>query len=431
MELFELESLSPLRLLGKTISDGLGEGNLGVIMARAGVGKSSFLVQIGLDRLIRGRRVLHFALGRTTNQVQVLYNVLFETRVNRVGLKNWKSIQTDLMRQRMLKALPESALGFEKLKETLDSFKRYLTFTPETLLIDGYDWPAVDEATNRKRLEDIKTYAKEIGTEIWMTAQTFRKDHNKPPPHIPAPCGGISEVFETVIFLEPRDQNIAVRLLKQLDKPLSNEMFLYCHPLSLEIAIPEREDETKQNAAAFTLLSGGADGAETEFGACAEKWGLDEVTFTFEGRKTKHRRGLLSLTEEELAQGDVSEVYLKSHMNRTYPDTPEFRKTLQSIWHQVNTAGEIFVIGVIQPDNTVRGGTGWAAELGRRLNKPVHVYDQTRKAWFIWQDNEWQKVPPPIISRTRFNGTGTKHLNEHGRQAIRALYERTFGSPPV
>ena len=37
-------------------------------------------------------------------------------------------------------------------------------------------------------------------------------------------------------------------------------------------------------------------------------------------------------------------------MNRRYPDTPTFRKILQSIWYQINNGQEIYVIGAIQPD---------------------------------------------------------------------------------
>ena len=100
---------------------------------------------------------------------------------------------------------------------------------------------------------------------------------------------------------------------------------------------------------------------------------------------------------------------------------------LQSIWHQVNSTGEVFAIGVIQADNTVKGGTGWAAELARHWEKTVHVYDQDKKAWFRWAGSSWTEEPAPVIGRTRFTGTGTRFLTEDGRNAIRALFERSFG----
>lgn len=40
------------------------------------------------------------------------------------------------------------------------------------------------------------------------------------------------------------------------------------------------------------LFSGGASGAEAEFGACAERHGIEEVNFTFEGHPIVRRRGV-------------------------------------------------------------------------------------------------------------------------------------------
>ena len=65
----EVNEQSPLRILEKSIHGGLGKGNLGVVMARAGVGKTACLVQIALDDLLRGRDVLHVALGQTVEHV--------------------------------------------------------------------------------------------------------------------------------------------------------------------------------------------------------------------------------------------------------------------------------------------------------------------------------------------------------------------------
>ena len=54
------------------------------------------------------------------------------------------------------------------------------------------------------------------------------------------------------------------------------------------------------------LFSGGAPGAEAEFGACAERHGIEEVNFTFEGHKLDRHRGVRVLNHEELQAGDVS-----------------------------------------------------------------------------------------------------------------------------
>ena len=175
------------------------------------------------------------------------------------------------------------------------------------------------------------------------------------------------------------------------------------------------------------LFSGAARGAEATFGAAAERHGVAEVNFTFDGHKDTRTRGIRVLTRPELKEGDVSLSYVSRLMHRSYADTPLFRSVLQSIWHQVHHGEEVYVVGQILEDDTVKGGTGWGAELAKLHNKPLFVFDQTREAWHRWANEAWQECPPPTIGRLRFTGTGTRFLNDAGERAIGELFDRTFG----
>ena len=53
------------------------------------------------------------------------------------------------------------------------------------------------------------------------------------------------------------------------------------------------------------LYSGGATGSEAAFGAAAQRHGIDEVNFTFEGHNPVRERGRRILTNAELRRGDV------------------------------------------------------------------------------------------------------------------------------
>ena len=76
------------------------------------------------------------------------------------------------------------------------------------------------------------------------------------------------------------------------------------------------------NKSDFILFSGGAPGAEAEFGACAERHGIEEVNFTFDGHPIMRHRGVRVLNHEELKNGDVSLEYVSRLMNRRYADAP-------------------------------------------------------------------------------------------------------------
>ena len=176
----------------------------------------------------------------------------------------------------------------------------------------------------------------------------------------------------------------------------------------------------------FTLFSGGHRGTETEFGKLAERWGINEVNFAFEGHRCERTRGVRVLDKAELARGDISMEIVSSRMGRTYARAEKIRKVIQSIFHMVNSGYHVVAVGWIQPDDTVKGGTGWGVELAKLFNRPVSVYDQDRKAWFSWKDSAWV-ADTPVIADATFVGTGTRNLTEDGAKAIEALFQRSFG----
>ncbi len=421
----EVNAQSPLRILEKSIHGGLGKGNLGVVQAPAGVGKSACLVQIGLDDLMREKDVLHVAIGQTVEHVSAWYDALFDDLAQEVQLEDREGVRESISHHRLIKGFAEGAFTRERLDEAIEVFEKHLKLEPSAILIDGFDWAT---AGCTESLKAIKASAKRVGAELWMTAQTPRGYNVLHPQKITPPCEGCAALIDVGLFLDPQGSHVKLLLVKDFESQSLPEVQLSLHSDTLRLV---KEGEASEPRAvptsSFTLLAGGANGAEAEFGACAEKWGLHEVNFSCKDRGAiSRRRGLIELSEEELKLGEVSSAYLKAHMHRAYPDSPLFRRVLQVIWHQVNTAGEVFHVGMILPDKTVRGGTGWAVELARHWGKPVFVFDQEKKGWFAWKERDWAAVAAPSITRERFAGTGTRFLSDDGKAAIQALFERSF-----
>ncbi len=175
----------------------------------------------------------------------------------------------------------------------------------------------------------------------------------------------------------------------------------------------------------FTYYGGGHRGTEAEFGRLAEQYGVREVNYSFDGHQTERKQGLRILSPEELKKGDISMEIVSLRMNRNYSQVDKIRKVFQLIFHMVNSGLQIFAVGWIQPDDTVKGGTGWAVELGKLFNRPLSVFDQDRNKWFAWRDNRWEE-DLPSVDHTTFVGTGTRNLTDGGTHAIRELFARSF-----
>ncbi len=68
---------NPLRLMGRENEDILDSGQFGAVLARAGVGKTAFLVQLSLNALLRGKNVLHISLTDPVDKVSLWYKEVF------------------------------------------------------------------------------------------------------------------------------------------------------------------------------------------------------------------------------------------------------------------------------------------------------------------------------------------------------------------
>ena len=177
------------------------------------------------------------------------------------------------------------------------------------------------------------------------------------------------------------------------------------------------------------LISGGHKGTEAEFSRNAETWGIAETTLSYEGHAMERSGEIEVLSDVELARGDVSMEIVFQRLGRSFARGKGIRRVIQSMFHIVTRGNHLFTVGWIQPDGTVKGGTGWGVELAKFFNREVSVFDQDRESWFTWKEGRWREDEPTIPDHP-FSATGTRSLTDAGRAAIRDLFTRSFGPAP-
>ena len=429
----EVNERSPMRVFEKSIHGGLGRGNVGVVLSRAGVGKTALLVQIALDDLLRDRRVLHISTEHAVDHVRAYYDELFHDLAQYTKLAEPETVRLDVERHRLIFSLlghaPSSEATSTSLKKLIDTvgFARDVAhFSPDVIIVDGYDLAHVSEAM----MDMLATLARDHSAELWLSTTT--KASQVTAGTAPAPLEPFFDKLGVVVYLESEKDLVRLRLLKDHDSKDLAEISLRLDAHTMRIIDQDvlPPSERRRDGKRFRLLSGGAKGAEATFGTCAERWGLAEQNYSFEGHTLRERqRGVVILSETELRRGDFSLVYVSKRLGRVLSEIPLVRNVLQTIWYQINAAREVFVIGQIQDDGTVRGGTGWGAELARLWKKPLYVYDQQKRTWFRWSGSAWEMITAPIISSESFAGIGTQNLTDDGKQAITELFQRSFGDP--
>ncbi len=433
----EVNERSPMRVFEKSMHGGLGRGNVGVVASKAGVGKTPLLVQIALDDLLRDKKVLHISHEHAVDHVRAYYDEIFHDLAVTSKLESPEAVKLDVERNRLIcshvshaATAPMSMRGgkssIAKIHETLAFARDVVHFLPDAIIIDGFDFHhATDEA-----IEAIAKVAKETNAELWLSAHADGMPVK--PGTLPTPLDRFAASLNVVVFLVAERQSVRLRLLKDHDSDDLADLHLRLDPHSMRVIDEDLPPPSARprDPRRFRLLSGGSKGAEAAFGACAEEWGMAEVNYTFDGQRFLERgRGVVKLSEDDLKKGDFSLVYASKRLGRVLSEIPLVRSILQTIWHQITAASQVFVVGEIQHDNTVRGGTGWGAELARLWGKPLFVYDQPKRAWFKWSGAAWEIAHMPAITSESFAGIGTQNLDEEGKKAIRDLFRRSFGEP--
>ncbi len=178
------------------------------------------------------------------------------------------------------------------------------------------------------------------------------------------------------------------------------------------------------------LFHGGHKGAEAAFGRTAEKWGIPETTLSFEGHEMERSRNVEVLDDEKLQEGRVSMEFVFQVLGRRFQTGKGIRRVIMSMFHTVVRSDELFAVGWILDDGTVKGGTGWGVELAKLFNRNVHILDQDKEQWFTWSKPGWS-ASDPVLPQGSFSATGTRQLTAAGRQAIEDLFERSCKAEDV
>jgi len=410
---------SPMRVFEESLHGGLAAGELGAVVGRAGTGKSALLVHLALDRLLRDQKVLHISLRDSAEHVRSFYDAIFNgvAKAARVKGKNKAEARLQVEQSRQILCYLDKAFGYEDVVRAMATAEEVLQFVPHAVVLDGYDPKDAGD------LDKLAALADEKGFALWTSLTSHRHKAGEVP---------FAGTWSTTIKLEPVDTVVELTAEKVHGELLAEAMGLQLDPTTMLVTGEDIWDPLSAppspRAVDCTLYSGGATGAEAAFGDLAAKFGLSELNFTFDGHKQARTESSKTLSERELAAGDVSLVYVSKRLHRTYREGTLIRRVLQSLWHQVSRAQQVFVVGSINPDGTVTGGTGWSVELARMWHKDLWVYDQNQSGWFHWHKDRWV-AGIPVIESPHFCGTGTRQLNDNGKKAIAGLFDRSFGVP--
>jgi len=159
---------------------GLGPGELGVVMAPAGIGKSWLLINIGANAIRNGRNVVHFTLELNENYVGQRYDSV----ITGIAAQNLRNHQEDIEEklskikgELVIKYYPTKSVGIMALKAHIEK-SAMLGKKPDLVIVDYADLLKVSAKDKHEALEELyeelRGLAGEYKVPVWTATQAGR-----------------------------------------------------------------------------------------------------------------------------------------------------------------------------------------------------------------------------------------------------------------
>ena len=160
---------------------GLGKGELGVVMAPAGIGKSWLLINIGANAVKQGKTVIHYTLELNDNYVGQRYDSVI-TGIAAQNLKNYtddieEKLET-LPGELIIKYYPTKSTGIMGIKAHIEKTVM-LGNNPDLVIVDYGDLLKVNTKKDKHEAleelyEEMRGMAGEYEIPVWTASQAGR-----------------------------------------------------------------------------------------------------------------------------------------------------------------------------------------------------------------------------------------------------------------
>jgi hypothetical protein len=200
---------NPLKVMGFKTNEMMPKGGCGAILARAGVGKTSFLVQLALNTMLRNENVLHISLEDHVSKISLWYQEVFSNLARQHSITDINSLWEAILPHRLIMTFKVDSFSVPRFEERLADLIEQKIFSPNVIFIDGLNF----STDLGEVLTDLKHIAKKLELNVWFTVRTHR--HEEPGPDgTPVQLAGIMDLFDVAIMLQPEGKDIHVKSLK-------------------------------------------------------------------------------------------------------------------------------------------------------------------------------------------------------------------------
>jgi catechol 2,3-dioxygenase-like lactoylglutathione lyase family enzyme len=144
-------------------------------------------VQIALDSILRGKRVIHVSIGESIEKTKAWYDDILQLILQDHSVNRPHELIDMVARHRMI-----------------------MTFK-------------------------LKALAEAMSLQIWLSAVCHREDKRVSAAGVPAPCHEVDDLFDTVIVIRPEESKIRLNVIKNEGEVLATDAGLDLDPTTMMV----------------------------------------------------------------------------------------------------------------------------------------------------------------------------------------------------
>jgi len=232
----ELIKRSPLRVLEKSISGGLGRGNIGVLASRKGVGKTACLVHIAADKLLQDQHVIHVSYASRVDHIVTWYEDIFKEIAKAPKMRAALDEFDELIRRRVIMNFKQDGAKTEQVLRSLEAMIVHGNFRAETVIVDGLDFAQAGPDDLRK----FKDFAGRLGLEVWFSASLKGDEPLFDERGIPREIESLLGIIDCLISLQHHGDHVHFNLVQDHGRLAPKHLGLKLDPTTLLIAKESR-----------------------------------------------------------------------------------------------------------------------------------------------------------------------------------------------
>ncbi|MDE5898940.1 MAG: hypothetical protein K2H09_06730 [Treponemataceae bacterium] len=194
---------SPVRYFDQITGGGLKAGEMGLVTAKKGLGKTSVLVQFGIDTLLHDKHLVHVSFDQHSSNVISWYDSILAEIGKKKNLGDMAELSESIVRERTILNFNQETFTLPKVVNTIKALKEG-GIQISAIVIDGADLSKLG-ADDVKAVSD---FVKAEGMTAWFSdtnesdklSETLGKD--------------VLPFFDIVGHLAPQSGSVVLSVLK-------------------------------------------------------------------------------------------------------------------------------------------------------------------------------------------------------------------------